>query len=43
MNTRQLHPHDALLAQSVVSQFHERSVSASSIEKFLSNPINYLL
>ncbi len=43
MNTRQLHPSDALLAQSVVSQFHERSVSAYYSERFLTNPANYLL
>lgn len=43
MNTRQLHLGDARLAQSVVSQFHERSVSTSYIEKFLANPFNYLL
>ncbi|BCM91006.1 hypothetical protein IAD21_02870 [Abditibacteriota bacterium] len=43
MTTRQLHPADALLAQSVVSQFHERGVSVSYSEKFLANPANYLL
>ena len=43
MNTRQLHSPDALLAQSVVAQFHERSVSLAYIERFLTNPANYLL
>ena len=43
MNTRQLHPSDAILAQSVVAQFHERAVSLATIERFLSNPTNTLL
>ena len=43
MTIRQLYPRDALLAQSVVAQFHERGVSLTYIERFLTNPANYLL